>query len=90
MNGSNMKINMKGMLQAEGKWSQMEAWKFRKETRAIEREMSVNINDLCFTKLMFKIKRIKIHDTIALESGRGANELECFKVLLSQKTVKMW
>lgn len=26
MNGPNIKINIKGTLQAEGKWSQMEAW----------------------------------------------------------------
>lgn len=48
------------MLQAEGKWSQMEAWIFRKETRAIEREIWVNTNESWLyktIKLMFKIYR---------------------------------
>lgn len=48
------------MLQAKGKWSQMEAWIFRKETRAIEREIWVNTNESWLyktIKLMFKIYR---------------------------------
>lgn len=60
MNGSNIKIIIKGLLQAEGKWSQMEAWGFRKERRAIEREIWINTNEswLCKTiQLISKIKR---------------------------------
>ena len=75
MNGSNIKINIKGRLQAEGKWSQMEAWIFRKERRAIEREIWINTNESWLYKtiqLMFKIReKIKIHNTIAHESGSG-------------------
>lgn len=60
MNGSNIKLKIKGVLQAQGKWSQMEAWMFRKERRAIEREIRVNTNESRLDKtikLMSKIHR---------------------------------
>lgn len=58
MNGSNIKLNIKGMLQAQGKWSQMEAWIFRKERRAIEREIRVNTNESWLYKTMKWMSKI--------------------------------
>lgn len=67
MNGSNITINIKGRLQAKGKWSQMEAWIFGKERRATEREIWINTNESWLyetIQLMFKIReKIKIHNS---------------------------
>lgn len=54
------KNKYKGKLQAEGKWSQMESWIFRKERRTVEREIWINANESWLYKtiqLMFKIQR---------------------------------
>lgn len=58
MNGSNIKLNIKGMLQARGKWSQMEAWIFRKERRGIERKIQANTNESWLDKTIKLMSQI--------------------------------
>lgn len=61
MNVSHRKINKMGLLQAEGKCSQMEVWIVAKERRAVGWEIQANTNESWVSgtiKAMFRTERM--------------------------------